>query len=112
MPSPRVIVALTASVEKGGVYEQALHVRDAIPVGARQETVDAIVARAPLTGATKQEEVAVAFVRQLAQDVGVSDTTFAAAQAEFGDSGVVELIATAGYYIMLAHVHNALLVGR
>lgn len=37
---------------------------------------------------------------------GVSDETYAAALAELGESGVVELVATAGYYTTLAMVMN------
>jgi 4-carboxymuconolactone decarboxylase len=108
----RELVALTASVEMGGVYELAIHARDAIPAGVAQATVDAVIAQDELKAATEEESIAVALVRELAATHGLEDATFAAARARFGDSAIVDLIATASYYIMLAFVHNALLVGR
>jgi 4-carboxymuconolactone decarboxylase len=108
----RELVALVASVEMGGVYEQAIHTRDALPTGVSQATIDAANAKGELTMATLDEQLAVKFTRELTRTHGVTEETFAAAHARFGNSGVVELIATAAYYSMLAFVHNALLVGR
>ena len=108
----RELVALVASVEMDGVYEQAIHTRDALPVGVSQATIDAANAKGDMNSATPDEALAVQFTRELTRTHGVTDETFEAARARFGDSGVVELTATAAYYSMLAFVHNALLVGR
>lgn len=108
----RELVALVASVEMDGVYEQAIHTRDAIPAGVAQATVDAANAKGEMTSATQDEALAVQFTRELTRTRSITDETFEAAHKRFGDSGVVELIATASYYNMLALVHNALLVGR
>jgi 4-carboxymuconolactone decarboxylase len=108
----RELVALVASVEMDGVYEQAIHTRDAVPAGVAQATIDAANAKGEMTSATPDEALAVKLTRELTRTHGVTDETFAAARERFGDSGVVELIATASYYSMLAFVHNALLVGR
>ena len=109
----RELVALVASVEMGGIYEQAIHTRDALPAGVSQDTIDSANEKNDeLRDATPDEELAVKLTRELTRTHGVTDATFAAAQARFGNSGVVELVATASYYSMLAFVHNALLVGR
>jgi 4-carboxymuconolactone decarboxylase len=108
----RELVALVASVEMDGVYEQAIHTRDAVPVGVSQATIDAANAKGEMTSATPDEALAVRFTRELTRTHAVTDETFEAARKRFGDSGVVELTATAAYYSMLAFVHNALLVGR
>jgi 4-carboxymuconolactone decarboxylase len=108
----RELVALVASVEMDGVYEQAIHTRDAIPTGVSQATIDAANAKGELTSATPDEQLAARFTRELTRTRHVTEETFAAALARFGDSGVVQLTATAAYYSMLAFVHNALLVGR
>jgi 4-carboxymuconolactone decarboxylase len=108
----RELVALVASVEMDGVYEQAIHTRDAVPTGVSQATVDAANAKGEMTSATADEALAAQFTRELTRTHGVTDETFAAARERFGDSGVVQLVATAAYYSMLAFVHNALLVGR
>jgi 4-carboxymuconolactone decarboxylase len=65
-----------------------------------------------MTTATPDEALAVKLTRELTRTHAITDETFAAALARFGDSGVVELVATASYYSMLAFVHNSLLVGR
>lgn len=108
----RELVALVASVEMDGVYEQAIHTRDALTAGVAQATIDAANAKADLTTATPDEALAAQFTRELTRTHHVTDETFARAHERFGDSGVVELTATAAYYSMLAFVHNALLVGR
>jgi 4-carboxymuconolactone decarboxylase len=108
----RELVALVASVEMDGVYEQAIHSRDALPAGVSQDTVDSANDKDDLREATPDEELAAKFTRELTRTHHVTDETFAAVQKRFGNSGTVELIATAAYYSMLALVHNALLVGR
>ena len=108
----RELVALVASVELEGVYEQGLHTRDALPAGVSQATIDAANAKAEITTATPDEALAVKLTRELTRTRHITDETFAEAEKRFGASGVVELIATAAYYSMLAYVHNALLVGR
>ena len=50
--------------------------------------------------------------RELTRSHELSDEAFEQARQRFGDSGVVELIATIGYYSMLAYVHNGLRAGR
>ena len=108
----RELVALVASVEMDGVYEQAIHTRDALPAGVSQATVDAANAKGEMSTATPDEAVAVKLTRELARTHGITDETFNEARERFGDSGVVQLIATVSYYSMLAFVHNGLLVGR
>lgn len=53
------------------------------------------------------EALVVRFGRDLLQRHRVDDATFAAARARFGERGVVELVATFGYYALLACVLNA-----
>ncbi len=95
-----------------GVYEQAIHARDAIPAGVAQATVDAALAKSDMTTATPDEALAVQLTRELMRTRAVTDETFAAARQRFGDSAMVDLVATASYYGMLAFLHNALLIGR
>jgi 4-carboxymuconolactone decarboxylase len=108
----RELTALTASAELDGVYEQDLHTRDATKEGVAQSIVDAVNAKAELQDATSDEALVVRCARELVRTHELSDETFAQARARFGDQVVVELIATVGYYGLLAYVHNALHVGR
>lgn len=108
----RELAALTASAELHGVYEQALHTRDALPTGAAQSTIDAINSGSEPTEATPEEAIAIRCARELMRARALSDEAFELAVATFGKPATVELIATIAYYAMLAYVHNALLVGR
>jgi len=109
----RELTALVASAELDGVYEQGLHTRDAHEKGVAQSVIDAVNAKSDdVPGATDAEAIAVRCARELTRTHELSDGSFELARKQFGDSGVVELIATVGYYSMLAYVHNALHVGR
>jgi 4-carboxymuconolactone decarboxylase len=109
----RELTALVASAELDGVYEQGLHTRDAHEKGVAQSVIDAVNAKSDdVPGATDAEAIAVRCARELTRTHELPDEGFELARKQFGDSGVVELIATVGYYSMLAYVHNALHVGR
>jgi 4-carboxymuconolactone decarboxylase len=109
----RELTALTASAELEGVYEQGLHTHDAAEKGVAQSVIDAVNAKSDaLPGATEAEAIAVRCARELTRSHDLSDEAFEQARQRFGDSGVVELIATIGYYSMLAYVHNGLRAGR
>ena len=77
----RELVALVASVEMDGVYEQAIHARDAVPAGVAQATVDAAIAKGEMTTATPDEALAVKLTRELTRTHAVTDETFASAHA-------------------------------
>lgn len=104
----RELAALTASAEVEGRYEQALHTRDALANGVNQNTVDAVNTAVAVKQATPEETVAIQCARELIRDHRLSDEMFQQAQAHFGDAGVIDLVATVGYYAMLGYVHNSL----
>jgi 4-carboxymuconolactone decarboxylase len=109
----RELTALVASAEMGGVYEQGLHTRDAHEKGVAQSVIDAVNAKADdVPGATEAEAIAIRCARELTRTRELSDEAFEQARKQFGDSGVVELVATIAYYSMLAFLHNAFQVGR
>ena len=103
----RELAALTASVEMGNPYERTIHTRDALKEGAGQATIDAVNARAPVDAATQDEALAVRCARELLNGHRLSEATFEAAHTRLGDQGVIDLVATVGYYAMLACLHNA-----
>lgn len=63
--------------------------------------------RGSLDSLTEDEALIVSYGRELFRDHRISDATFDAAKAKFGDQGVTELTATMGYYGMLACALNA-----
>jgi 4-carboxymuconolactone decarboxylase len=108
----REITALTASMELDGVYEQAIHTRDAAREGVAQSTIDAVNQGSEPAEAAEDEALAMRCARELTRSHQLSDEAFELARQRFGESGVVELIATIAYYSMLAYVHNALQVWK
>lgn len=106
----RELLALTASSDLDNAYERTIHRRDALAQGASQSVVDAVANKEDLQDVPDDETLPVRCARELIRDHGLSDETFAAAQKEFGNQGVVELIGTISYYAMLAYNHNAMQV--
>ena len=58
-------------------------------------------------GLAPRERIAIALARESFQRHRIPDDLFAAAQAEWGTAGFVELVTTLGYYGMLAMLLNA-----
>jgi len=88
-------------------YSWNAHVDKAIAAGISPEVVQAIAEkRSPLFHAD-DERVFYDFFMELLTDHFVTDKTFTQAQALFGNSGVVDLIACVGYFSMLAMCLNS-----
>jgi len=103
----REAAVLAAARELDCAFEWSVHEPIARAAGVSGETIAAIAARRSLDGVPPPQRTAVAVARECLRRHGVSDELFAAAQAEWGVPGVVELVATIGYYAMLAMILNA-----
>lgn len=101
----RELVILTAATVHGCAFEWDSHYSIAIAAGVRQEAIDHL--RGGRATLTEHEETVISYVRQLCADSTVSPEVFARALETFGQSGVVELTATVGYYTLLAFVMGA-----
>ncbi len=69
---------------------------------------DAIANRKAPEGLGEDEALPIRVAQGLLRDHAISDELFAAAHAKFGDAGVVELLATVGYYSLMGCVLNGL----
>ena len=87
-------------------YEWAAHARIARDVGVGEDAINAIANR-DLDRLSNDERVVVEFARELLEQHRTSDAVFERARKRFGDTGVIELTATVGYYAMIACVLNA-----
>ncbi len=87
-------------------YEWAAHARIAREVGVSEDAIDIVANRKPISGLTDDYAAIVRFTREVLNDHRASDDAFKAIQKRFGDSGVIELTATVGYYAMIACVLN------
>ena len=106
-PADRELAIISTSREFDCDYEWSAHRGLALESGVRPEAVDVVAQRGPLDALTDDEAVIVSYARELFRSKRVSDATFDAAKARFGDQGVTELTATMGYYGMLACALNA-----
>jgi 4-carboxymuconolactone decarboxylase len=104
----RTFIAMLGARALDGVYEWAAWVGWAREAGLPQETIDAIRERKPLTALTAEDQLVLDFCTQMISgNHRLNDSTFKAALAHFGTQGVVELVATLGYFAMIALPLNA-----
>ena len=106
----RELASTVASVEMKNPAEYVLHSRELQRMGVSEGLIKAILDGAPIEGASADEALAIAFARELTREHRLSDATFEAARQRLGDAGVVDLMATVGYYAMLAVCHVALAI--
>ena len=88
-------------------YEWAAHAKIAREVGVDEQTIEVIANRLPTSGLSNEYAEIVEFTRDLLVDHRVSDEAFDAVKGRFGESGLIELTSTVGYYSMIACVLNA-----
>jgi 4-carboxymuconolactone decarboxylase len=74
--------------------------------GLKPAIADAIAEGRRPAGMAEDEEIAYDLLTENLDNKSVSDPTYARAVAKFGEGGVVDLIALAGYYLLLAMVMN------
>jgi len=72
----------------------------------RDEIVDGIRERRPLSGLAPEEQIAVSFARELLQDRKVSKPIFDSATAKFGQRGTMILTNLVACYAALAYNMN------
>ncbi|MEM8973385.1 MAG: hypothetical protein AAGD43_15105 [Pseudomonadota bacterium] len=84
------------------------HVRLGLKAGVREQAIQAIDTFAPLDDLTADEALIIGFGRELLEKRQVSDATFEAVKARYGEQGLMELIAVMGVYQMNATVLRAL----
>lgn len=83
------------------------HVGKAIDLGVSRESLAALAERGEPAFTRRDEQAAYAFSTELLGGHFVSDAAFAAALAELGEQGVVDLIGCLGNFSMLAMLLNA-----
>ena len=101
------IVALTVARFWGANYPWAAQSRNGLKVGLTQAEIDAINARSVLPTADKRELLAHKIANELLADKGLSDATYAAAEASFSTEELVALVARVGSFSMTCCTANA-----
>jgi len=80
------------------------HVRLGLQAGTREEALHAVDTHGPLDGLTADEALIIRFGRELLESPKVSDETFNAVQARYGEQGLLELTAVMSVYTMNAAI--------
>jgi 4-carboxymuconolactone decarboxylase len=101
------IVTLTVARFWGANYPWAAQSRNGLKVGLTQKEIDAINARSPLATNDKRELLAHRIANELLADKGLSDATYAAAEAAFSTEELVALVARVGAFSMTCCTANA-----
>jgi 4-carboxymuconolactone decarboxylase len=87
-------------------YEWLAHRRAAVQAGLTEDKVQAIAEGRRPVGMSADEEAVYNFITELFKSKQVSDDTFAAAKKSVGERGVVDLLATAGFYQIVSMFMN------
>jgi 4-carboxymuconolactone decarboxylase len=105
-PRLRELSLLVAARHFDAQYSWNAHVGKAAELGVSREALTELAeGKEPRFGA-RDEQVAWQFSTEILRDHFVSDQTFAAALAELGEPGLVDLIGSLGNYSMLAMLLN------
>jgi 4-carboxymuconolactone decarboxylase len=92
-------------------YEWHVHVPNALKAGVDQSIIDAIRDGYKPPRMAADEEVVYQFMTELLNNKGVSDPTYARALELFGEAGIVDLVGTVGYYVMIGMIMNVARTG-
>ena len=92
------IVTLTVARFWGANYPWAAQCRNGLKVGLTQKEIDVINARSALPTADKRKLLAHRIANELLADKGLSDATYAAAEAMFTTEEMVALVARVGAF--------------
>jgi 4-carboxymuconolactone decarboxylase len=87
-------------------FEWAMHVGEAEARGISSATIAAIAHGRRPARMTADDAIVYDYLRELHATQSVSDATYARAVAAFGEPGIVDLTAVAGYYATLAMILN------
>jgi 4-carboxymuconolactone decarboxylase len=104
----RELAIMATAREVDARFEWAGHVRLARELGIGESTIDAIANHTAPAGLDEEEALPVRIAQALLRDHVLSDELFNAAHSKFGNAGVVELLATVGYYSLMGCVLNGL----
>jgi 4-carboxymuconolactone decarboxylase len=87
-------------------YEWYAHQRLALKAGLESKIIDQLAQGTKPEGMSNDEEAIYDFVTELQVTHQVSDKNFMKVKSLFGEQGVVDLIATTGYYVLVAMALN------
>jgi 4-carboxymuconolactone decarboxylase len=106
-PRIREIVILRVAWRTGSVYEWGQHVRIGRESGLSDDEIPVLATEAAEAGWSAADRLAITVTDELCADDDLTDDTWAAALAEWGEPDLIEMILLVGNYRMLAGFLNA-----
>jgi 4-carboxymuconolactone decarboxylase len=103
----RELAILRYAAQRGLTYEWAHHVRPATLAGVGEATIAALAADAVPPGLDPTRAAAVEAVDQILDGREIAADTQRILTREFGDAGVVELVALCGLYALMGYMTTA-----
>jgi 4-carboxymuconolactone decarboxylase len=103
----RELVICAVARHVGNQFEWVLHAGAAVKAGVDAGAVEALRLGRRAAPLAEDEQLALDFALELLRHHGVSEPTYAAAEARFGKAAVVELSALVGYFAMVCWIMNA-----
>lgn len=102
----RELATCAAARHVGNQFEWVMHAPLAIQAGVSAEAIAALRQGARPRSLAADEQDALDFAQELLATHGVSDLTYRAALARWGEQGVVELTTLIGYFAMVSWLMN------
>jgi 4-carboxymuconolactone decarboxylase len=100
------LAILTAGREVEAGYEWVAHEPLGLKEGTRPEAIEVLRHQRSTEGLEPREALIIDTVRTIFREHKLSDEHYARAEAEFGRSGMVELVVLSGYYGLIGYVLN------
>jgi 4-carboxymuconolactone decarboxylase len=102
----RELAALIGARHWTQQFEWFVHVPHALRSGVEESTIEAIRLGHRPQNMKEDEAVVYDVITELLNHHGLSDATYARALETFGEAGIVDLVGTSGYYIMIGMIMN------
>ena len=102
----RELVTCAVARHVSNQFEWSVHAPAAVKAGVNAQAIEALRLGRRAAPLADDEQIALDFALELLHSHGVSEPTYAAAQARFGKPAVVELSAFIGYFTMVCWVMN------
>ncbi len=102
----RELVTCAVARHVGNQFEWVVHAPAAVKAGVSELAIEALRLGRRAAPLADDEQLALDVALEVLQHHGVSEPTYAAAEARFGREGVVELAALVGYFAMVCWIMN------
>jgi 4-carboxymuconolactone decarboxylase len=103
-PAETELAICTSARASNNDYIWNAHVRLGLQAGTREEAIHTVDTHGSLDALTPDEALIIRFGRELLEQSKVSDSTFDAVRARYGERGLMELVAVMSVYTMNANI--------